>query len=90
MNWKTYKEKLNNDSRFAKEYKALEPEYQIARAVVYARIKSGMTQTELATKLATKQSVISRIESGTASTTISFLQRMARALGNPINLAITP
>lgn len=41
---------LMQDSEFRKEYEAIQPEVDITRAILHARIKTGMTQTELSKK----------------------------------------
>ena len=41
---------LMRDEEFRKEYEALQPEMDIKRAILDARIKSGLTQTELSEK----------------------------------------
>lgn len=40
-------EELMKDPEFRKEYESLQPEMDITRAILDARIRSGMTQTEL-------------------------------------------
>lgn len=54
---------------------------QIAEAVRSARIRAGLTQTELAKLAHTTQAVISRLESGTDSRipSLSLLARIAGA-----------
>lgn len=51
------------------------------------RKELGLTQTELAEKMGTKQENISRFESGTYNPTLKFLWKMAKALGK--NLKVT-
>lgn len=53
--------------------------YQIGKRIELARGLKGMTQSSLAKKLSTKQSSISRIESGSALPSISFLMKIAEA-----------
>lgn len=62
------------------EYDKLRPEFAVIRAVIEARIKRGLTQVDLARKVGTKQSVISRLESGKANPLTAFLKKLARAL----------
>ncbi len=54
------KERLK-DPAFKKAYDALEPEYAIIRAILDGRIKKKMSQKQLAKKVGTKQSAISRL-----------------------------
>lgn len=51
------------------------------------RKELGLTQTELAEIMGTKQENISRFESGTYNPTLKFLWKMAKALGK--NLKVT-
>lgn len=53
---------------------------KISKDVKLARVKRGITQSELAKKIGTKQSSISRLESGKISPSISFLNDIAIAL----------
>lgn len=69
------------DPKFKAEYDKLQPEYAVISAMIRARIKKGLTQEKLAKKIGTKQSVISRLESGRANPSIAFLKKLAEALG---------
>ncbi len=80
MDWATHKKQLLKDPKVVSALKDTEIEYQIARAVIEARINKGLTQTELAKKLNTTQSVVSRVESAKTVPTLSFLKRLADAL----------
>lgn len=79
--WDEYEKKLlkNPDVRRELEDSALE--YEIARAIIEARIKRGLTQKELAAALHTKQSVISRVENAKTMPSLAFLKRLADVLG---------
>jgi ribosome-binding protein aMBF1 (putative translation factor) len=58
----------------------LEPYEQLARIVIRRRLELSLTQEELATRMGTSHSAISRIESGQHSTSVRTLQRLAAAL----------
>jgi ribosome-binding protein aMBF1 (putative translation factor) len=58
----------------------LAPYEQLARIVVRRRMELGLTQEELADRMSTSHSAISRIESGQHSTSVQTLQRLAAAL----------
>ena len=78
------------DPEFRREYEKLEPEFEIARQMIGARIKKKMTQEELAKKAGTGQAVISRLEGMNAKPSISLLKRIADALEIPIRITIKP
>lgn len=77
MDWNTHKKLLLKDPKFRKAVEETRLEYEIARAIILARIEKKMTQKELAKKLKTKQSVISRIENAQTTPSLSFLKRLA-------------
>jgi len=75
------KKKWMKNPKFRQAYETLEPEYQIARAVITARHKKGMTQAELAEKAGTKQSAIARLENMQSPPSTRNMGRIADALG---------
>lgn len=66
------------------EYDKLEPQFAPIEAILEARVKKGITQAQLASKVGTKQSAIARLESGNANPSIGFLQKLAEALGKKL------
>ncbi len=80
-----HKEKLR-DPVYRAEYDKLQPEFAVIRAVIEARMKKELTQKELARKMGTKQSVISRLESGRANPSLAFLKRLAHALNTRLEI----
>ena len=79
--WETHRKKLLENPKIRQALKETRPEYEIARAIILARLKHKLTQKELARRLKTKQSVISRVENGQTTPTISFLKRLASSFG---------
>ncbi len=80
ISWNEYRKELMKDPEFVKEYEALEPEYELTRLLISQRIKRGLTQKELAERMNTTQSVISRLENGSANPSLATLKRLANAL----------
>lgn len=72
-------------ARHSPEYRAaqesLAPYEAIARFVIQRRAELGLTQEQLAERMGTSHSAISRIESGQHRTSVSTLERLAEALG---------
>ncbi len=85
-NWDTYKQKLLKDPEFKKLYEESQPEFEIAKAIIRARIDNKITQKELAERMNTTQSVISRVEQGRTSPSISLLKRLAAALNTTLQV----
>lgn len=86
--WKTVKKELLKDPEVAKEYKRLEPRYQLISQLIKARRKKGMTQAELAKRIGTRQSAIARVESGNANPSIGFLEKLTEALGTRLIIQV--
>ena len=86
--WKTFKNELLKNKAFAKEYKDLEPRYQLISQLIDARIKKGLTQAALAKKIGTKQSAIARIEAGNANPSVAFLEKLVSAMDSKLSIQI--
>jgi transcriptional regulator with XRE-family HTH domain len=80
MDFQTHKKQLLKKTAFKKAYEESALEYQIARVLIKARLERGYTQKDLAEKLHTRQSVISRVENAKTVPSLSFLKRLAEAL----------
>lgn len=61
-------------------------DFMVIHAVCNARHNAGMTQADLAAVIGTKQSAISRIESGKVMPSIRMLDKIAEALGLRLNI----
>ena len=88
MNFDEYKSELLNNPEIKAEYEALEPEYELMRQIINARIEQNMTQKQLAEKIGTKQSSIARLESGNYNPSYQFLQKIASALGKRLTFSL--
>lgn len=71
-----------------REYDALEPEFALIRAMLRARRHRGITQAEIARRAGTTQSAIARFESGASNPTLSFLTKVAAAVGAKIEVRV--
>lgn len=85
-NWDAYKQKLLKDPEFKRLYENSRPEFEITKAIIRARIENKITQKELAKRMNTTQSVISRVEQARTSPSISFLKRLAAALNTTLQV----
>ena len=78
------KKQWMKNPEFRREYEKLQPEYEIARLLIEARVKKNMTQKVIAKKVGTGQAVISRLEGANASPSLDLLKRLASALGKKL------
>jgi len=69
---------------FAHDFDAGYEEFKIGVVLRQAREQAGMTQEELAQKLQTRKSAISRIENHADDIRLSTLRCMAKALGKQL------
>ncbi len=88
MTWDKYKKRWERDPEFREIWKKTRLEYEVARALIKARIEKKMTQVQLARKMKTKQSVISRVENAQTVPTLSFMRRLAEALGGKLKVSL--
>ncbi|EKD63292.1 MAG: transcriptional regulator, XRE family [uncultured bacterium] len=79
-NYSDFKKRLLKDKVVRRAYKQLEPEFAIAKIIIEKRLEKGLTQSEFAKKIGTKQSAISRLESGNYNPSLRFLEKVADAL----------
>jgi len=75
------KKKWLKDPEVRKTYEELEPEFEVAHALIAARVKAGLTQAQVAKRMGTTQSVIARLEGGRSLPSIKTLYRYAEATG---------
>ncbi len=80
----------SREARYRKAYDALQDEFVIAQAMIDARKRAGLTQTEIAKRIKTTQSVIARLESGRSLPSGRTLQRYARATGSRLAIRFEP
>ena len=88
MNWNKAKSIILNNPEVQNELKLNETEYRIIEEIILARKEKNLTQKELAELIGTKQSNISRLESGNYNPTIDFLKRIAVAVGKELKVSI--
>lgn len=89
LDFNTWKKQALKDPILKAEYDKLQPEFAVISAILKARRVKGLTQKALARKIGTKQSVISRIESGRANPSVAFLKRLAEALNTRLEIRFT-
>jgi DNA-binding XRE family transcriptional regulator len=76
---------------FRTSYEALEEEYRLAREMLAARSRLGLTQEEVAGLMGTTKSAISRLEaSGKHTPSLSTLKKYAQAVGCNLEIKLVP
>lgn len=90
MTLKEYKEKRMQDPEFAAAYAEMQPEMNVIRAIIAARLSQNMSQKELSERTGIAQAEISKLENGTRNPSIKLLQRLADGMGMVLNVTFTP
>ena len=90
QNLEDIKLELMKDPEFLKEYEAIQPEMDIIRAIVDARIANNLTQKQLAERTGINQADISKLENGTRNPTINLLKRLAEGMDMVLKIEFLP
>jgi len=85
---KYIKERKKRDRVFAKGFDEGYEQFKIGVILRQAREEAGLTQEELARRLKTKKTAISRIENHAEDIKLSTLERVAGALGKRVQISI--
>jgi HTH-type transcriptional regulator/antitoxin HipB len=82
------KKRKGRDPEFARTFDEGYEQFKIGVLLRQARIDAGLTQEEIADKLNTKKSAISRIENHSEDIRLSTLIHYATALGKKLRVSI--
>jgi transcriptional regulator with XRE-family HTH domain len=78
------------DADYSEAYDALDAEFRLARVLIEARMRAGLTQSQLARRMKTSQSYVARIEGGKVRPSTDALERFARATGTRLRITFEP
>lgn len=81
-------ERKKRDKKFAEGFDEGYEQFKVGVMFRQARETSGLTQEELAYRLKTKKTAISRIENHAEDIKLSTLERVATALGKRLQVSI--
>ena len=89
---KEFKKKALANPDVAKEYQEITPAYALRKQLIKIRKDAGLTQEELAVKLHTKKSNISRLENVNSkiSPKLSTIEQYAKAVGYKLKISFVP
>ncbi len=88
-----FREFLNEqlqDEEFQKEWNDIQPEMDVIRAIVDARISQNLTQKELAKRTGINQADISKLENGTRNPSLKLLKRLADGMDMVLKIEFVP
>ena len=80
--------RLMKDEEFKVEFEKLKPRYELIAQIIDARSKLDITQEELAQRVGTQKSNISRFESGSYNPSLDFITKIAHSLGKEVEISL--
>jgi len=78
----------NRDAEFAEDYDKGYREFKLGVMLRQAREEAGLTQEELARRINTKKTAISRIENHAEDIKLSTLEKFVNALGKHLTISV--
>ena len=88
---KEFLAKASKRKGFREAYDALAVDYALAREMLSARSRAGLTQEAVATRMGTTKSAVSRLEAGGKhAPSVASLKRYADAVGCSLKIQLVP
>ena len=88
---KAFLEKASKRRGFREAYDSLETEYALAREMLAARTRAGLTQEAVADRMGTTKSAVSRLEgAGKHAPSMASLKKYADAVGCTLKIEFIP
>lgn len=85
---RSVRRRKQRDPSFARGYEIGYEKFKIGILLRQARVEAGLTQEELARKLKTRKSAISRIENHAENLRLSTIEKFAEAIGKRVRLLL--
>lgn len=86
--FREFKRRALKNSEIKSKYDLLEPEYQLIDSIIKKRLQKGISQKQLAKKIGTQQSALSRLESGRYNPSLLTLKKIAIALDSQLSITL--
>ena len=83
-------DRWSRNAGYREAHERLGPEFELARALIEARTRAGITQAELAARMKTTQSAVARLESGRVPPSTRTLEKVAQATGTRLRIQFDP
>ena len=85
-----YLQEQLKDPELKKEWDDIQPEMDVIRAMIDARIEQNLTQKDLAARTGIDQADISKLENGTRNPSLKLLKKLASGLGMRLKIEFVP
>ena len=80
--------RMKSDPAYRKAYDALGSEFALVDALIRARTRAHLSQAEVASRMGTTESAVSRLESGRVKPSTRTLERYAEATGHRLRISL--
>ena len=81
---------MARDPAYRAAYEGLEEEFALVNSMIKARARAELSQAEVAKRMGTTESAVSRLESGRGKPSTRTLERYAKAVGHRLRITIEP
>ena len=88
ISFESVRTELMQAEEFIKEYERLQLRYEVISQLIDARKEQNLSQAELAKRVGTQKSNISRLESGNYNPSLDFLIKVVHCLGKDLEIQI--
>ena len=85
-----YKQEALGNEELHREYEAIQPEYDIIKAMINTRATQNLTQAELAEKTGISLADIKMLENGTRNPSLNLLKKLAEGMGMNLKIQFVP
>lgn len=82
--------RMAEDPAYRDAYDTLDEEFALVNALIQARTRAHLSQAQVASRMGTTESAISRLESGRVKPSTRTLERYARATGHRLHIHLEP
>ena len=82
--------RMAGDSAYRDAYEAPDQEFALVSSLIDARLHAHLTQAEIASRMGTTESAVSRLESGRVKPSTRTLERYAKATGHRLSIRLEP
>lgn len=82
--------RMADNPAYREAYGALDEEFALVSALLAARTHAKLSQAEVATRMGTTESAVSRLESGRSKPSTRTLERYAEATGHKLTIRLEP
>jgi DNA-binding transcriptional regulator YiaG len=81
---------MAEDPQYRVAYDALAEEFALVNSMIEARKRAKLSQAEVAVRMGTTESAVSRLESGRTKPSTRTLERYAKAVGHRLRISLEP